>query len=140
MRKNPRIAEIEQEQMKKRDFPNFRVGDSLKIYTRIVEGNKERVQAFIGTVIAKKGQGISQTISLYRVAYGSAMEKVFLLHSPKITKIEKIRSGKVRRAKLYYLRGTSGKAAKVKAIIDFSKEETSSQGPGELEQKGEEQE
>ncbi|GAB4189824.1 MAG: hypothetical protein Tsb0015_10660 [Simkaniaceae bacterium] len=116
MSKYPLIEEIEKEQMKK-EIPHFRIGDTLRIQTRIVEGGKERIQAFTGTVIARKGRGISETISLYRVAYGSAMERVFLIHSPKITEIERIRSGKVRRAKLYYLRGASGKAAKVKAEL-----------------------
>ncbi len=116
MGKYPLIEEIEKEQIKS-DIPHFRIGDTLRVQTRIVEGGKERIQAFTGTVIARKGKGISETISLYRVAYGSAMERVFLIHSPKITGIERIRLGKVRRAKLYYLRGTSGKAAKVKAHL-----------------------
>jgi large subunit ribosomal protein L19 len=107
------IREIEAEYMKK-DLPSFNIGDTICVNTRIVEGEKERVQAFTGTVVAKKGYGASETFTVYRTAYGSSMDRVFLLHSPRITSIEVIRSGKVRRAKLYYLQGLSGKAAKVR--------------------------
>lgn len=107
------IQRLEQKQLKQ-NIPLFQVGDSVKVHTRIIEGEKERIQMFTGTVIARKGTGISETFSLHRVAYGEGMERVFLLHSPRIAKIEVIKHGKVRRAKLYYLRGTSGKAAKVK--------------------------
>ena len=79
-----------------------------------MEGGKERIQVFAGTVIAKRGKGIGETFSLHRVAYGEGMERLFYLHSPMIAKIVVVRKGKVRRAKLYHLRGTSGKAAKVK--------------------------
>ena len=107
------IEEIENQQLKK-EIPQFNVGDTLKVYLRIIEADKERLQLFTGTVIARKGCGISETFSIYRVAYGAGMERVFCLHSPRIAKIEVVRSGKVRRAKLYYLRGVSGKASKVK--------------------------
>lgn len=107
------IQEIEAEYMKK-DLPSFNIGDTICVNTRIVEGGKERVQAFTGTVVAKKGSGASETFTIYRTAYGSSMDRVFLLHSPRITSIEVVRSGKVRRAKLYYLRGLSGKAAKIR--------------------------
>lgn len=107
------IEEIESGQLKK-EIPQFNVGDTLKVYLRIIEADKERLQLFSGTVIARKGCGISETFSIYRVAYGAGMERVFCLHSPRIAKIEVVRSGKVRRAKLYYLRGVSGKASKVK--------------------------
>src|SRR3990167_1712442 len=107
------IEEIENQQLKK-EIPQFNVGDTLKVYLRIIEADKERFQLFTGTVIARKGCGISETFSIYRVAYGAGMERVFCLHSPRIAKIEVVRSGKVRRAKLYYLRGVSGKASKVK--------------------------
>ncbi len=107
------IQSIEKDHIKA-DLPSFNVGDSISVSTRIVEGDKERVQVFTGTVIAIKGSGLSTTVSLYRVSYGSGMERVFLLHSPRISKIEILKIGKVRRAKLYYLRGASGKAAKVK--------------------------
>lgn len=106
------IARLEKKQMKK-SVPNFAVGDTVRVHTRIIEGEKERVQIFTGTVIARKGTGLSETFSVHRVAYGKGMERVFPLHSPRIAKIEIIKKGKVRRGKLYYLRGTSGKAAKV---------------------------
>ena len=113
MSRTPIIEELEKAYLKK-DLPLFNVGDTIRVQTRVIEGEKERVQAFTGTVIAKKGSGLSETFSLYRHAYGSNMERVFLLHSPRITQIEVIRSGKVRRAKLYYMRGRSGKAMKVR--------------------------
>jgi large subunit ribosomal protein L19 len=98
----------------KKEVPVFNVGDTVRVNTRIIEGEKERLQAFTGTVIAKKGSGLSETVTLYRTAYGSSMDRVFLVHSPRIASIEVIRSGKVRRAKLYYLRGRSGKATKIR--------------------------
>lgn len=107
------IEEIEKKYRKK-DIPAFRVGDTVRVKTRIKEGEKERIQAFSGTVVAKKGGGLSETFTLYRTAYGSNMDRVFLLHSPTIVSMEVLRLGKVRRSKLYYLRGRSGKAAKVK--------------------------
>ena len=113
MSKVPVIQELEAENMKK-EVPSFNIGDTVCVNTRIVEGEKERLQAFTGTVVAKKGYGISETFTIYRTAYGSSMDRVFLLHSPRISSIEVIRSGKVRRAKLYYLRGLAGKAAKIK--------------------------
>ncbi|MCH9632540.1 MAG: 50S ribosomal protein L19 [Chlamydiae bacterium] len=114
MSKNPIIQELEQVSLKS-DIPDFSIGDTVKVHTRIVEGAKERIQIFTGTVIARKGTGVSETFSIHRVAYSEGMERVFLLNSPMIAKIELMRRGKVRRAKLYYLRGTQGKAAKVKA-------------------------
>jgi len=110
------IAKLEQAQLKS-NIANFNVGDTVKVHTRIIEGEKERIQVFTGTVIARKGSGLSETFSLHRVAYGEGMERVFLLHSPRIAKIEVIKEGQVRRSKLYYLRGTSGKASKVKGRI-----------------------
>jgi large subunit ribosomal protein L19 len=107
------IQKFEKERMKK-DIPSFNVGDTVRIHTRIIEGDKERIQMFTGTVIARTGGGLSETISLHRVAYGEGMERVFPLHSPRIAKIEVVKEGIVRRSKLYYLRGTSGKSAKVR--------------------------
>lgn len=98
----------------KKNPGQFNVGDTVKVHTRIIEGEKERIQVFTGTVIARKGTGISETFSVHRVAYGEGMERVFPLHSPRIAKIEVLKEGHVRRGKLYYLRGTSGKAAKIK--------------------------
>lgn len=106
------VEEITRPYLKKK-MPSFKAGDTVRVHTRIIEGNKERIQVFMGTVIARKGSGVSETFSVYRNAYGSSMERVFLLHSPRISKIEVVGSGRVRRAKLYYLRGASGKAAKV---------------------------
>jgi large subunit ribosomal protein L19 len=107
------VRKIDQEQCKT-DITDFRVGDTIRVHTRIVEGEKERIQVFMGTVIARKGTGLSETFSVHRVAYGEGMERVFPLHSPRIAKIEVVKEGHVRRSKLYYLRGTSGKASKVK--------------------------
>lgn len=112
MKQNPLIQSIEAEQLKG-SVPRFCIGDTLAVHTRIIEGEKERIQVFTGTVISKKGSGLSETFSLYRVSYGSGMEKVFMTHSPKIAKMEVLKSGKVRKSKLYYLRGASGKKAKV---------------------------
>lgn len=113
---NQLVEDVEREQLKKK-LPQFAIGDTVKVHQKIVEGSKERTQMFTGTVIARKGGGLSETFSLHRVAYGEGMERVFLLHSPRITKIEVMRRGKVRRAKLYYLRGKKGKKAKVKEQI-----------------------
>ncbi len=110
------IEELEAKQLKT-DLPEFRIGDTLNVHTRIVEGEKERIQVFTGTVIARRGSGISETIALYRVAYGAGIERVFPIHSPRVAKIEVARSGKVRKAKLHYLRGVSGKKAKVQGRL-----------------------
>jgi large subunit ribosomal protein L19 len=110
------IQKLEKQQLKK-GIPDFRIGDTVRVHTRIIEGEKERVQVFTGTVIARKGSGLSETFSVHRVAYGEGMERVFPLHSPRVAKIEVVKHGRVRRAKLYYLRGTSGKKAKVKSVI-----------------------
>lgn len=112
MSRSPIIEQVEEAYLKK-EVPAFNIGDTVRVNTRVIEGEKERLQAFSGTVIAKKGTGLSETFTLYRNAYGSSMDRVFLLHSPRIASIEVIRAGKVRRAKLYYLRGRSGKGAKV---------------------------
>jgi large subunit ribosomal protein L19 len=116
MSKSAVIQKLEKKQLKKETTP-FRIGDTVRIHTRIIEGEKERIQVFTGTVIARKGEGLSETFSVHRVAYGEGMERVFLLHSPRIAKIEVIKHGDVRRSKLYYLRGTSGKKSKVKGRI-----------------------
>lgn len=121
--KNRVLQKLEQTQMKK-DLEQFRIGDTVRVHTRIVEGEKERIQVFTGTVIARKGTGISETFSVHRVAFGEGMERVFPLHSPRIAKIEVIKEGHVRRAKLYYLRGTAGKASKVKGRFTQRKKES----------------
>lgn len=126
MRSSQVIEEIESSYLKKQ-VPDFKVGDTVRIQTRIIEGDKERLQAFTGTVIARKGRGLSETFTLYRSAYGSNMDRVFLLHSPRIAGIEVVRSGKVRRAKLYYLRGKSGKGTKIREQFLAEKEETAAE-------------
>ena len=102
----------------KTEVPKFGIGDSVKVYVKIVEGEKERTQMFEGTVIAKHGGGISETFTVRRVSYGLGVEKTFPLHSPNVEKIVVFRVAKVRRAKLYYLRSRVGKAAKVKVKVN----------------------
>ena len=99
----------------KADAPKFEVGDTVKVHVRITEGNTTRVQVYEGTVIAKKHGGISETFTVRRVAHGCGVERVFPLHAPSVEKVEVVRMGHVRRAKLYYLRDRVGKAAKVKS-------------------------
>ena len=101
----------------KAEVPQFNVGDTVRVHNKIVEGTRERIQLFEGTVIAKKNGGISETFTVRRISYGVGVEKTFPLHSPRVEKVEVIRTGKVRRAKLYYLRDRVGKAAKVKELI-----------------------
>ena len=104
------------EQMKG-DTNLIKIGDTVKVHCRIKDGNNERIQLFEGTVIAKKGGGISETFTVRKVAYGVGVEKIFPVHSPNVAKIEVVRRGKVRRAKLYYVRGRVGKSAKIKERI-----------------------
>ena len=111
-----KIQAFVNEQMKT-DIPQFGIGDGVKVYVRITEGEKERIQLFEGTVIAKRGGGISETFTVRRVASGVGVEKTFPLHSPNVDKIVVFREAKVRRAKLYYLRDRVGKASKVKEQI-----------------------
>ena len=101
----------------KTDVPKFGIGDGVKVYVKIVEGEKERTQMFEGTVIARHGGGISETFTVRRVSYGVGVEKTFPIHSPNVDKIVVFRVAKVRRAKLYYLRSRVGKAAKVKEKV-----------------------
>ena len=101
----------------KNDLPEFRAGDTVKVHVRIKEGEKERIQIFEGTVIAKNNSGIAETFTVRRVSYGVGVERVFPVHSPIVAKVELVRKGRVRRAKLYYLRDRVGKAAKVKELI-----------------------
>ena len=100
-------------QYMKAEVPEVHVGDTVRVHVKIKEGSRERVQAFEGTVIAKKHGGLEETFTVRRISYGVGCEKVFLLHSPSIVKVETVRHGKVRRAKLYYLRNRLGKAAKI---------------------------
>ena len=101
----------------KKDVPVIRVGDTVRVYNKIKEGNRERTQLFEGLVISKKNGGISETFTVRRIAYGVGVEKTFPLDSPNVEKVEIVRTGKVRRAKLYYIRERVGKAAKVKERI-----------------------
>ncbi len=98
----------------KADAPVFKIGDTVKVHVKIREGERERIQVFEGTVIARKGSGVSSTFTVRRVSYGVGVERVFPVHSPNVAKVEVVRSGKVRRSKLYYLRDRVGKAAKLK--------------------------
>jgi len=101
----------------KEQAPAFIVGDTVRVDVRIREGERERIQAFEGTVIAKKGSGVSETFTVRRISYGVGVERVFPLHSPNVESIKVVRRGKVRRSKLYYLRDRVGKAAKVKQAL-----------------------
>ena len=101
----------------KKELPVFNVGDTVRVSVRIKEGERERIQVFEGTVIARKHGGVSETFTVRRSSYGVGVEKVFPLHSPFVEKVEVVRKGKVRRAKLYYLRNRTGKAAKVKQLL-----------------------
>ena len=105
------------EGMIKAEQPKFEVGDTVRVDVRIKEGDKERIQAFVGTVIAKKHGGISETFTVRRISYGVGIERVFPVNSPFVEKVTVVRAGKVRRAKLFYLRERTGKAAKVKSKI-----------------------
>ena len=109
------IDAINQENLKS-TIPEFNVGDTVKVMVKVIEGDRERLQAFEGIVIARKHGGISETFTVRRLSFGVGVEKTFPIHSPKVADIQVVRKGKVRRAKLYYLRARTGKAAKVKEI------------------------
>ncbi|RCX20040.1 LSU ribosomal protein L19P [Anaerobacterium chartisolvens] len=111
------IRAIEQEQIRT-DMPKLEIGDYVKVHIKVKEGTRERLQIFEGTVIAIKGSGLKETFTVRRISYGVGVERILPVHSPKIGHIEVIRKGKVRRAKLYYLRDRVGKAAKVKEKLD----------------------
>lgn len=109
------LRQITDEQIRK-DVPDFRPGDTVKVHVKVKEGNRERIQMFEGVVIKRRGSGISETFTVRKVSYGVGVERTFPTHSPKIEKIEVARRGRVRRAKLYYLRNLTGKAARIKEI------------------------
>jgi large subunit ribosomal protein L19 len=111
----PIIREITEEQLRK-DIPQFRAGDTLRVHVRVKEGQRERIQVFEGVVIQRRGGGISETFTVRKISYGIGVERTFPLHSPRIEKIEVVRRGKVRRAKLFYLRERRGKAARIKEL------------------------
>ena len=111
------LVKVLSEKYMKEELPEMNVGDTVRVLVRVKEGNRERTQAFEGTIIAKKHGGINETITVRRISYGVGCEKVFPVHSPSIVSVETVRRGKVRRAKLYYLRDRVGKKAKVKERI-----------------------
>ena len=113
---NPIIREIEQAQLKQEVTP-FNVGDTIRVYSEVVEGNKKRLQMFEGVVIKRQNGGVRETFTVRRIASGVGVERTWPLHSPRVDRIEVVRRGIVRRAKLYYLRNRVGKAAKVKEVI-----------------------
>lgn len=107
------IKTIEQEQLKS-NLPDFKAGDTVQVFYRIIEGSRERIQVFEGTVIKRQGTGVRETMTVRRLSYGTGVERTFPVHSPRIEDLKVIRRGKVRRSKLYYLRQRQGKSAKVK--------------------------
>jgi large subunit ribosomal protein L19 len=112
---NPLIEEITKEQLRT-DIPDFRPGDTVRVHARIVEGTRERIQMFEGVVIKRRGAGISETYTVRKISNGVGVERTFPIHTPRVDKIDVLRHGKVRRAKLYYLRALHGKAARIKEI------------------------
>lgn len=108
------LDKIDQEQRRQDAHPPFQIGDTIRVHVKIREGEKERIQIYTGTVIAKDGTGATETVTVRRISYGEGVERVFPLHSPNVAKIEVERTGKVRRAKLYYLRDLSGKKSRIK--------------------------
>jgi large subunit ribosomal protein L19 len=110
------IQEITKAQLRQ-DIPEFRPGDTLKVYVKVIEGTRERIQLFEGVAIKRQGGGVSETFTVRKISYGVGVERTFPIHSPKIDKIEVARRGKVRRAKLYYLRNLRGKAARIKDVL-----------------------
>jgi large subunit ribosomal protein L19 len=114
---NKLVAEVTEASLRS-DIPDFRPGDSVRVHVKVVEGNRSRIQVFAGAVIARTGSGIGESFTVRKVSFGTGVERTFPLHSPIIDKIEVERHGDVRRAKLYYLRGLRGKAAKIKEKRD----------------------
>lgn len=107
------IREIEQEQLKD-NVPDFRAGDTVRVYVKVIEGNKERIQPFEGVVITKRNEGLKSTFTVRKISHSIGVERSFMLHSPRIDRVEVLRHGSVRRSKLYYLRGKVGRAARIK--------------------------
>ncbi|EUJ21307.1 50S ribosomal protein L19 [Listeria aquatica] len=112
---NKLIEEITKDQLKT-DIPAFRPGDTVRVHAKVVEGTRERIQIFEGVVIKRRGSGISETFTVRKISYGVGVERTYPVHTPRIAKLEVTRRGKVRRAKLYYLRNLRGKAARIKEI------------------------
>ncbi len=124
------LKAVEVEQMKE-GVEDFRIGDTVKVHYKIIEGKTERVQVFEGIVIAMKRGGLRKTFTVRKISYGVGVERVFPLHSPKIAKVVRVREGRIRRAKLYYLRGRAGKAAKVQQLIHRRREKVPETGTAE---------
>ncbi|OEF98573.1 50S ribosomal protein L19 [Desulfuribacillus alkaliarsenatis] len=110
------LNQIAKEQLKN-DIPTFKPGDTVRVHVKVIEGTRERIQVFEGVVIKRRGADISETFTVRKISYGVGVERTFPIHSPKIEKIEVMRRGRVRRAKLYYLRNLTGKAARIKEIL-----------------------
>ena len=119
MNRQAAVRSVEAEYLKK-DLPDFKPGDTVKVQVRVIEGDKERLQAFQGVVLQRKGQGLSSTFTVRKISGGIGVERIFPLHSPNIAKVTVVRRGMVRRAKLYYLRKLTGKAAKVQEKLEAS--------------------
>lgn len=113
--KNDIIHQLEKEHLKS-DVPDFKPGDTVRAHVRVVEGSRERIQVFEGVVIKRRGSGLRETFTLRRISYGVGVERTFPIHAPKLEKIEVLRRGRVRRAKLYYLRERTGKAARIREL------------------------
>ncbi len=111
------LSKIEKEQFRK-NVPEFSIGDNVKVHTRVIEGDKERVQVFAGIVIARRGSGLNETFTVRRISYGEGIERIFPIHSPRIEKLVVEKSGRVRRAKLYYIRKRKGKEAATVDTLD----------------------
>lgn len=128
---HPALTAFEQSQLRK-TYPHFQPGDTVRVNTRVIEGEKERIQAFEGIVTARKGGGLSETFTVRKISYGCGVERSFPLHSPRIESVKVVRRGRVRRAKLYYLRERVGKATRIKArrklLKDFHNEMVVSEG------------
>jgi large subunit ribosomal protein L19 len=108
------ILDLLEEESRKATIPLFKAGDTVRVHVRVVEGEKERIQVFEGVVIARKGGSNRETFTVRKISYGTGVERIFPVHSPMIDKIEVVRAGRVRRAKLYYLRGKKGRAARIR--------------------------
>ncbi|MGO9412070.1 MAG: 50S ribosomal protein L19 [Spirochaetia bacterium] len=124
------IKALEAEQMKQ-NVEEFRIGDTVKVHYKIIEGKTERVQVFEGIVLAMKRDGLLKTFTVRKISYGVGVERIFPMHSPRIAKVIRVREGKVRRAKLYYLRGRYGKSAKVQELIHRKREKVPETGSTE---------
>jgi large subunit ribosomal protein L19 len=114
-----KATDLIDDESRRDDLPDFAPGDEVKVHVRVVEGNKERVQVFQGNVIARQGGGLQETYTVRKLSYGVGVERTFPLHTPTVTKVEVVKRGDVRRAKLYYLRGRTGKRAKIREKRDF---------------------